>query len=107
MTSLPTHLRNKMLAGALAAVPIAVVIFAAIWLERQTKPLTEMLGLPRFPGLGILLGLVAIYLLGVAATSLIGNALARAADYLLLRIPGLNLVYRTWKDVLVLPAGKT
>jgi uncharacterized membrane protein len=107
LNNLGAHLRNKLLAGALTAGPIVLVVVGAVWLEEHTKVLTSLLGLPHFPGLGVVVALVAVYLLGVVVTSLIGGFMVRGMDYLLRRIPGLNLLYRTWKDVLLLPPGKT
>jgi uncharacterized membrane protein len=106
MNSLGAHLRNKLLAGAVTLVPFAIIVYSLFWLEEHTQPLALLVGMPTIPGLGALVGLVGVYLLGVVATSLIGAMVARLADRLLLRIPGLNLLYRTWKDVLVLPRGK-
>jgi uncharacterized membrane protein len=107
MNALGTHFRNKMLAGALALAPLLILIYAVVWLEANTQPFSQALGLPPIPGLGLALGVVGVYMTGLAATSLIGGIVARALDFLLQRIPGLNLVYRTWKDVLLLPPGKT
>jgi uncharacterized membrane protein len=106
MNNLGAHIRNKFLAGAFTATPIVIIVFVAVWLEQNTQPLTRLLGLPPIPGLGVALGLVAVYLLGIAATSLVGGILAHWLDHLLQRIPGLNLVYRTWKDVFFMPPGK-
>src|SRR5260370_37475627 len=100
-------LRTKLLAGALIGAPVVVIIFGAGWLEQNTRPLPQLVGLPHFPGLGVLLGLVGLYFLGVASTSLVGGVVARWMDYLLRRIPGLSLLYRAWKDTLVLPPGKS
>jgi uncharacterized membrane protein len=107
MNKLAAHLRNKLLAGAVTAAPVVIIIFGAVWLEQHTQPLAELVGLPRFPGLGLLIGLVGVYLLGVVSTSLVGGIVARWMDYLLRRIPGLNMLYRAWKDTLFLPPGKT
>jgi uncharacterized membrane protein len=107
MNKLGTHLRNKLLAGAVTAAPVVIIVFVAVWLEEHTQPLAELVGLPHFPGLGIVIGLVGVYLLGVAATSLVGGILARCMDFLLQRIPGFNLLYRAWKDTLFLSPGKT
>src|SRR5262245_5593925 len=107
MNKLGTHVRNKLLAGALALVPILVVVIGALWLEQQTQPLTRVLRLPHVPGLGVLIALVGVYVLGVVVTSLVGAVIVRAVDYLLRRIPGLNLLYQAWKDILILPPGKT
>jgi uncharacterized membrane protein len=107
LNKLATHIRNKFLAGALMAAPIVLVVIAAVWLEQHTKFLPPLIGLPAFPGLGVLLAVLAVYVLGLVVTSLIGGIMARCMDYFLQHIPGLNLVYRTWKDVLLLPPGKT
>lgn len=105
MNAFRNHLRNKCLAGALAAGPFVVLVFTALWLEENTRPLTVPLGF-HFPGLGIVLALVGVYLLGLLVTSLIGNFFLRLLDYLLNRMPGLNFLYQAWKDILVMPAGK-
>src|SRR5713226_3903159 len=39
MNKLGTHLRNKLLAGAVTAAPIVIIIFGAVWLEQHTQPL--------------------------------------------------------------------
>jgi uncharacterized membrane protein len=105
MNRLQTHLRNKLLAGALAAGPVVILVWGVVWLETQTKPLTQPLGF-HFPGMGILLALALIYLLGLLVTSLLGSIALALADKALTRIPGLNLLYRGWKDILVLPPSK-
>lgn len=107
MNALRNHLRNKCLAGALAAGPFVILVFAALWLEENTRPLEAPLGGVHFPGLGIGLALVGVYLLGLLVTSLIGNFFLRLLDQLLNRLPGLNFLYQAWKDILVMPAGKT
>lgn len=106
MKKLGAHLRNKLLAGGLAIGPIVVLVWGAIWVEEHTKPLTQPLGF-HFPGLGVLVAIVAVYLLGLLVTSLIGGWLLRILDRFLQRIPGLNQLYRAWKDILIQPPGKT
>jgi len=105
MNNLLTHVRNKLLAGALAAAPIGAVVYLVILAEQYTKPLTHPLGY-HFPGLGVLIALTAVYLLGLLVSSLIGGWLLRGLDFMLQRLPGLNLLYKVWKDVLVLPQGR-
>jgi uncharacterized membrane protein len=105
MTWLITHFRNKLLAGALAAVPIVVIVYAAKMLEDYTHPLATFLGYP-YPGLGILIALVGIYVLGLFVTSLVGRYLLRFTDQLLQRIPMLTPLYSAFKDVLVIPQDK-
>lgn len=106
MDWLQRHLRNKFLAGILAAGPIVIVTWAVVWLEQNTQPLTQPLGI-HFPGLGILLAVVLVYVLGLIVTSIMGKLVLSLADKALDRIPGLNQIYRAWKDVLVLPPTKS
>jgi uncharacterized membrane protein len=101
MSHIVEHLRNKLLAGALAAGPLVVVAWAAWWVENQTRPLTEILLGRYVPGLGVLIALVLVYLLGIAVTSLLGRLALTFADRVLSKIPGFSFLYRTWKDVLV------
>lgn len=105
MERLRTHLRTKFLAGALAAGPIVILIVVAVWLEQHTRPVTELLGF-HFPGFGILLALVAVYLLGLVVTSVLGKVGLRLADKAIRRVPGLSLLYQAWKDILVIAPDK-
>jgi uncharacterized membrane protein len=105
MNRLTTSLGNKLLAGILAAIPIGAVIYGVYWLEVNTQPFARWLGFP-YPGVGILLALVAVYLLGFLVTSLIGRWLMTLGDRALGRIPGLRLLYQSWKEVMVEPADR-
>ena len=91
MTWLKNHLRDKFLAGALAAVPVVVVVWGALLVEQYTRPLAQQVGLD-FPGLGVLLAVVGVYLLGLAVTSFLGRFALRLADRLLQKVPGLGLL---------------
>ena len=105
MENLLAHLRNKFLAGVVAALPLAILAYGAWWIETNTKALTAPLGF-HFPGLGVVLALAGVYLLGVAVTSFLGRWSLRLANWLLERAPGLNVLYRAWRDVLVMPPDK-
>ena len=100
MKWIKVHLHDKLLAGLLAAVPLVVVFGAASSLERGTEPLAKPLGL-HFPGIGFVLALLLIYVLGLFVTSFFGRFALHLVDRLLCRLPGLSLVYRAWKDVLL------
>jgi uncharacterized membrane protein len=105
MQRLQAHLRNKLLAGALAAGPIVLLIWGAFWLEENTRLLTTPLGF-HFPGLGVVMAVVSVYLLGLMVTSVLGQIALSFADRALRRVPGLNLLYQAWRDVLVVPTSK-
>jgi uncharacterized membrane protein len=105
MTRILEHLRDKLLAGVIAAIPVAIVVVVAWWLEEHTRPLAASLGL-QFPGLGFVIAVVGLYLLGVVVTSFIGQLLLRWLNLWLERVPGLNLLYKAWKDLLVVSPDK-
>ena len=105
MNRVATHLRNKFVAGAISIIPIAIVVAAAFYIESYSKKIAEPLGL-KFPGLGVLIAIVAVYLIGVIVTSFLGQIVLGWLNYLLLKVPGLNMIYRVWKDVLVSPPNK-
>ena len=103
---LSIHFRNTLLTGALAAAPL-VVIFGAIYsLESHARPLGNSFGFD-FPGLGLLLTLVCLYLFGFFITSLAGRFVLRGFDWLLEHIPGVNMFYHAWKHFLTLPPART
>jgi uncharacterized membrane protein len=106
MTLFLKHLRNKLLTGLLAAVPVIVVVYGAYLIETYTAPLTTPLGY-HFPGLGFLIALVVLYVLGLLVTSILGHLGLRLLDRVLERIPGFKLLYHAWKDIVLLPADKS
>lgn len=105
MNRLVEHLRNKMTAGLFAAVPVIVVAYAAYWVETNTRAVAAPLGI-RAPGLGVLAAIAGVYVLGLLVTSVLGKIMLGVVNSILERVPGLRLIYRVWKDLLVLPADK-
>ena len=103
MSSVTGHLRKTFLAGIFAAIPIAVTGFVIWYVDAKTRILSrDVLGV-NAPFLGVLVAVVAIYLLGFVVTSLVGRFVLRAADRLLGRLPLLKPVYQTWKQVVLTP----
>jgi len=102
MGRLKTHLRNKLVAGALAAGPVAVTLFILWYVDSKAR---ELIGV-RVPFLGIVLALSTIYLLGLFVTSVVGQWVLALADRALRRIPGLRALYRSWRQVALTEAGE-
>ncbi len=94
MASLQAHVRNKLVAGALAAILVAVTFFILWYVDSRAR---SVLGLD-VPLVGIALALGAIYLLGVFVTSVLGQWVLGLADRLLRAVPGLRDLYRNWKQ---------
>ena len=100
------HLRNTFLAGVFAAIPIAVTVFIIYYIDQQTRGVSEILVGRRLPLVGVLVAIVAIYLLGLFVTSVIGKYILGLVDRLLLRMPILRDAYKAWKHVSLTPGGK-
>jgi uncharacterized membrane protein len=90
-----THVRNKLVAGVLAAVPVAVTLFILWYVDSKARALLRV----DVPLVGIALTVAAIYVLGLFVTSFLGRAVLGAADWFLRHVPGLRDLYRTWKQV--------
>jgi uncharacterized membrane protein len=100
MGRIKAHVSAKFVAGVLAAIPVVVTAFILWYVDAQLRLLVPMI---RYPVVGILLALVAIYLLGVFVTSLVGRYLLKAVDWILIHLPGLSDLYRPWKQIAVTP----
>lgn len=102
--ALQKHLRNTLLAGVFAVIPIAVTVFLIYYVETETR---QLFGLPkRFMFVGVVIALVGIYLIGLFVTSVIGKWLLGLFDKLFVRMPMLGEAYKAWKHVSVTPGGK-
>ena len=97
MGRLQAHVRNKLLAGGLAAVPVAVTFFVLWYVDNKARSLLHL----EWPVVGIAVALGAIYLLGLFVTSVLGRGLLGATDWVLRHVPGLSDLYRTWKQVAI------
>jgi uncharacterized membrane protein len=95
MGRLKSHVRNKLVAGTLAAIPLAVTAFIIWYVDTKSRELLHV----HAPFVGIAIAIGAIYLLGVFVTSVIGQFVLQAFDGLIRRVPGLRDLYRSWKHV--------
>lgn len=89
------------MAGALAAIPVAVTAFILWYLDAKARALFDI----RVPALGLVVAVVGLYLLGLFITSLIGRWILTGADALLAHIPGLRALYQSWKQMAFSPEG--
>ena len=101
MGRLQNHFRNKLVTGLIAAIPVAVTAFILWYIDTKARALFGV----RYPFLGILITVGAIYVLGLFITSLLGRFVLGLTDGLLQRIPGLRDLYRSWKQIAVTSGG--
>jgi uncharacterized membrane protein len=102
--SVNSHLRTTFLSGAFAAIPIAVTVAIIVYVERLTREPLRGIGLG-YPGLGIIVAVLAIYLTGLFVSSLVGKFVLRRLDAALERVPVLRELYKAWKQVSLTPGG--
>jgi uncharacterized membrane protein len=108
--SLPVDSRNRMrkiwntvLKGLVAILPIGLTVYVVYWLavtaERLFSKVIRLLA-PEYywPGLGLLIGLLVLYFVGLAVNAyFVGRAL-RMSDALFARIPVVKTIYLAIRD---------
>jgi uncharacterized membrane protein len=90
-----------MAAGALAAIPIAITIFILWYVDTKARGLFGA----EYPGLGIGITLLLVYVLGLFVSSVLGKWVLGLADWVLRRITGISDLYQSWKQIAVTTGG--
>jgi uncharacterized membrane protein len=103
------HLRKKLGTGLLVVIPLGITIFILRFLFNVAdgvlapaieKTVTFFFGEGKYvPGLGMVAGLVVIYLVGVVASNVIGRRLVNFWDRILARIPLVKSIYISSKQL--------
>jgi uncharacterized membrane protein len=95
---------NTVLKGLVAILPIGLTIYVIYWLaltaERLFSKVIKLL-IPEpfyWPGLGLLIGLVALYFVGLAVNAYFVNSALRMSDTLLARTPVVKTIYLAIRD---------
>ena len=109
MSRVQHHLRQTILAGIFAAVPIGVTAFIIWFVNSKIHQIADFFlhgrNVPFVGVLGVLVAVAVIYLCGLVATTLLGKFFLRVIDGILSRVPLLRPLYVAWKQVLVTPGG--
>lgn len=103
MKDVVKHIRTFIFRGMLASIPFALSILAVHFLytsidQRVLDLLEKQVGV-RFPGLGILLLLVALYILGFVTSNVIGKRILGVVEWVTSRIPLVKTTYQIGKQV--------
>lgn len=103
------HLKTSLMAGLLVVVPVGITIFILKFLfnfaDGFLGPLIAKLVQIFFgeseyiPGLGVVAGLLVIYCTGVLTANFLGRRLLTVSEDLLCRIPLVNSIYSSSKQV--------
>jgi uncharacterized membrane protein len=98
-------LRRRFLTGFFVTVPLFISIAALIWIfgivDGLTTPLYDQVLGRRIPGLGTLTTAIAILMVGVVATNVIGKRLLQRAEGLLLRVPVFRTIYAPVRQLVI------
>lgn len=102
------HLKRKLITGLLVVIPLGMTIFILRFLfdfaDGFFAPVIRtcaelILGHGHyFPGLGVVAGVIALYIAGVVATNILGRRLVEFGEWLLGRIPLVKSVYVSSKQ---------
>jgi uncharacterized membrane protein len=118
MKFLTNHLRSTFIAGLFVVIPVGITIFILKFLFNFTDGILSSY-LDRLftitthqdlhiPGLGIITGVVVVYMAGLLATNVLGNQILKLGDELLSRIPLVKSIYSSSKQLTkVFREGKT
>src|SRR4030042_164776 len=103
MEQLKGALKKTFFAGLVVVVPIVITALALTWLFRVLDDLLspvlyQMLG-KKVVGLGILSEIILIFFIGLVATNVLGSRLLKFVQALLMRIPVVNNIYPTIRQV--------
>lgn len=97
------HLKKYILRGLLAIIPLvlSILVINLVYVSIDTKALNwfeRAFGF-RFPGLGILLVLLVLYLIGQVASRVAGNYIFGLIEMATTRIPIINTIYKIGKQL--------
>ena len=100
-------LRRSFIAGFFVTVPLIISVAAVLWLFRLVDGFVgpffvNYLGRESVPpGAGLLVTALAILLVGVIATNVVGKRLLQRAEWLLLHVPLFRSIYAPVKQLVV------
>ena len=103
MKTLLKHLKTYILRGLLAIIPLALTAFAVNLLytvidKRITGVVEKFIGFS-FPGFGVILLLVTLYLLGLIVSNVIGRQFFRLVEGIAKRIPLVKTTYNVGRQL--------
>ena len=99
------HFAKNFIAGMIAMLPIVSTLIAVAFLEHSLS----LSGIAKlefyFPGLGIIIAVVMLYLVGLVATSFVGKYIWHKIDLIFERIPAIGQIYKAIKEILGYDTG--
>lgn len=113
-------LRNRFFTGVIIALPIAVTIWLMTWfiqvVDEQILSWLPDAWNPNIwikvktglsiPGFGLILAVVALWMLGVLASNFIGTSIIRFGERILARVPLVSNIYKALKQIVTTVADQ-
>lgn len=95
-------LKRLLLTGLFVVAPFSLTFILLVWfvgtVDALLAPVTSLLGRP-VPGLGLVAALLIVLAVGALASNIVGQHLLEYFEELLLRVPGINWLYKTIKQL--------
>ncbi len=98
------NIRNKLLAGLAVVIPLLGTMFIFQWVfnlwdKFLNRPFIREYKEYYIPGIGILLSLIAIYLIGVVVTNYFGSAVYNRVERVINKTPFVRGIYNAIKQI--------
>ena len=99
------HIQSKTLAGLLDLVPVLVTVIVVLFLVEKTdaliRPLPFVANEPwDFPGIGLIVGIIVFYLVGIVISTSFGMRLSAFKNALISHIPVIKAIFGVTQQVM-------
>ena len=103
------HIRTTLIAGLLAILPIGVTLFVLKFffelLDPILGPIFDMGNVRIFPGLGIIVLLILLYVVGIITTKILSARIVNLGHKVIERIPVISSIYSTTRSGVEILSG--
>lgn len=103
------HIRTTLIAGLLAILPIGVTLFVLKFffelLDPILGPIFDMGNVQIFPGLGVIVLLILLYVVGIITTKILSARIVNLGHKLIERIPVISSIYSTTRSGVEILSG--
>ena len=103
------HIRTTLIAGLLAILPIGVTLFVLKFffelLDPILGPIFDMGNVQIFPGLGVIVLLILLYVVGIITTKILSTRIVNVGHKLIEKIPVISSIYSTTRSGVEILSG--
>lgn len=103
------HIRTTLIAGLLAILPIGVTLFVLKFffelLDPILGPIFDMGNVRIFPGLGVIVLLILLYVVGIITTKILSARIVNLGHKVIERIPIISSIYSTTRSGVEILSG--